>query len=235
MFGQDLRRAGCAQSPLPASRAACTKPALRRTFDLGARDAGVERQVDDRGGEDDVGHRVAERGDDAHREHEQREGHDRVGDAADDAVGPAAEDSRRRRRRAPPSDERRSDRRDTAMPRSSRVATITREKMSRPSWSVPNQCCARRRLQRRRGVAGERIVGHERRPEQRGSDEQQRTARRRRRVTGFSRARSAHGAACRARSRRRRRRGDTARSMLASLIAQPSSRRAGRSRRRACR
>jgi hypothetical protein len=31
---------------------------------------------------------------------------------------------------------------ETAMPRSSRVATTTREKMSRPSASVPNQCAA---------------------------------------------------------------------------------------------
>ena len=31
---------------------------------------------------------------------------------------------------------------DTAMPRSSRAATITRLKMSRPSASVPNQCAA---------------------------------------------------------------------------------------------
>ena len=36
-------------------------------------------------------HGVAERGDDAHRQHEQRKRHDGVGDAADDAVGPAAE------------------------------------------------------------------------------------------------------------------------------------------------
>ena len=35
--------------------------------------------------------RVAERRDDAHRQHEQREGHDGVDDPADDPVGPAAE------------------------------------------------------------------------------------------------------------------------------------------------
>ena len=60
---------------------------------FGAGDAGVEREVHDRGGEDDVLHGVAERGDDAHREHEQRKRHDGVGDAADDAVGPAAEEA----------------------------------------------------------------------------------------------------------------------------------------------
>ena len=60
---------------------------------LGAGDAGIEREVHDRGGEHDVLHGVAERGDDAHRQHEQRERHDGVGDAADDAVGPAAEEA----------------------------------------------------------------------------------------------------------------------------------------------
>ena len=78
-------------SPLPDSRAACTKPALRRTIGLGAGDAGIERKVHDRGRDDDVLHGVAERRDDAHRQHEQRKRHDGVGDAADDAVGPAAE------------------------------------------------------------------------------------------------------------------------------------------------
>ena len=58
---------------------------------LGAGDARIEREIDDRGRQHDVLHRVAERGDDAHGEHEQRERHDGVGDAADDAVGPAAE------------------------------------------------------------------------------------------------------------------------------------------------
>ena len=60
---------------------------------LGARDAGIEREVHDRGRDDDVLHGVAERRDDAHRQHEQRKRHDGVGDAADDAVGPAAEEA----------------------------------------------------------------------------------------------------------------------------------------------
>ena len=89
--------------------------------------------------------RVAERRDDAHGEHEQREGHDGVGDAADDAVGPAAEDSPPRRRRQA-AQQKTSATEATAMERSSRVATRTRLKMSRPSWSVPNQCARRRRL-----------------------------------------------------------------------------------------
>ena len=61
---------------------------------LGAGDAGIEREVDDGGGDHDVDHLVAERRHDAHGQHEQREGHDGVGEAADDAVGPAAEIAR---------------------------------------------------------------------------------------------------------------------------------------------
>src|ERR1044072_5814260 len=52
--------------------------------------ARIKWEVHDRGRDDDVLHRVAERRHDAHREYEQRERHDGVGDAADDAVGPAA-------------------------------------------------------------------------------------------------------------------------------------------------
>jgi len=60
---------------------------------LGTGDPDIKRQVDDGRGDDDVGHGVAERGDDAHGQHEQRKGHDGVGQAADDAVGPAAEEA----------------------------------------------------------------------------------------------------------------------------------------------
>ena len=67
------------------------KAGLAAHVGLGAGDARVEREVDDRGRQHDVLHRVAERGDDAHGEHEQRKRHDGVGDAADDAIGPAAE------------------------------------------------------------------------------------------------------------------------------------------------
>ena len=38
-------------------------------------------------------HRVAERRDDPHREHEQGECHDGIGDTADDTVGPTAEET----------------------------------------------------------------------------------------------------------------------------------------------
>ena len=82
-------------SPLPESRAASHEAGLAPHIRLGSGDPGVEREVDDRRGDDDVGDRIAERGDDAHGEHEQRERHDGVGDAADDAVGPAAEEAGR--------------------------------------------------------------------------------------------------------------------------------------------
>ena len=62
---------------------------------FGAGDTRIEREINDGGGDDDVGDGVAERGDDAHRQHEQRERHDSVGNAGDDAVGPAAEIARR--------------------------------------------------------------------------------------------------------------------------------------------
>jgi hypothetical protein len=63
---------------------------------LRAGDPGIERQVDQRGGVDDVLDRVAERGDDPHGEDEKRERHDRIHDPADDAVEPAAEITRQR-------------------------------------------------------------------------------------------------------------------------------------------
>ncbi len=105
-----------------------------------AGDAGIEREIHDRGRDDDVLHGVAEGCDDAHRQHEQRKGHDGVGDAADDAVGPAAEITGGDTGKAPIRNT--STTEATAIKLSSRVATMTRLKMSRPSWSVPNQCAA---------------------------------------------------------------------------------------------
>ena len=99
---------------------------------LGARHARVERQVDDGGGVDDVLDRVAERRDDAHRQHEQRERHDRIADAADEPVGPAAEVARHRTR-APSRSRTKARPPQPRCMRSSRAATTTREKTSRPS------------------------------------------------------------------------------------------------------
>jgi len=75
---------------------------------------------------------------DTHREHEQRERHDGVGDARDDLVGPAAEEAGRDT--ASPPIRNTSATENTAMMKSSRVAATTRLNTSRPSWSVPNQC-----------------------------------------------------------------------------------------------
>ena len=177
--GQHVHRAGCAHSPLPDSRAASHEAGLAPHVGLGAGDARVEREVDDRGGEHDVAHRVAERRDDAHRQHEQREGHDGVGDAR----RRCGRSSRRRSR--PPAPGEAADQEGpapptaTAMPKSSRVATTTRLKMSRPSWSVPNQCAADGGFSAMRGVAGQRIVGHDRRAEQRRQHDQREQRRRR--------------------------------------------------------
>jgi hypothetical protein len=96
-------------------------------------------EVHDRGGEHDVLHGAAECSDNAHGQHEQREGHDGVGDVADD--------SRSSRRRtggdAASSPMRKTSATDaTAMKKSSRVATTTGLNTSRPSWSVPNQCAS---------------------------------------------------------------------------------------------
>ena len=55
---------------------------------LGAREADVERQVDDGGRDDDVLDAVAEGRDHGHRQHEQRKGHQHVDEAADPAVEP---------------------------------------------------------------------------------------------------------------------------------------------------
>ena len=59
----------------------------------------------------------------------------------------------------------------SAMPRSTRAATTTRLNTSRPSWSVPKRWRGRGWLQRRRRVGGERIVGHDPRPEHRQHQE----------------------------------------------------------------
>ncbi len=73
----------------------------------------------------------------------------------------------------------------TAMPMSSRVATMTRERMSRPSWSVPNQWAALGACSAAHGVAGERVVGRQAGPT---SAQQQQAANSAKaaRVTGFS-------------------------------------------------
>jgi hypothetical protein len=92
MFGQDLAEQD-AHLAVAGEPRRLHEAGLAAHIGLGAGDARVEREVHDRGRQDDVLHGVAERGDDAHGQHEQREGHDGVGDAADDAVGPAAEKS----------------------------------------------------------------------------------------------------------------------------------------------
>ena len=137
----------------------------------GAGNARVEREVHDRGGEHDVLHGVAERGDDAHRQHEQREGHDGVGDAADDAIGPAAEiaggDAGE-----PAHQKHQHDRGD-------RDEEIELGGDDHPAEHVATYLIGsepvgrRRRLERHRRVAGVGIVGNDERAERRGDHDQQ--------------------------------------------------------------
>ena len=77
--------------PLPPSRAASANPESRRELISARAEADVEGQIDHRRRQHDVGDVVAERRDNAHRQHEEREGHDGVDQAADDAVRPPAE------------------------------------------------------------------------------------------------------------------------------------------------
>jgi len=69
------------------------EPGVPAHVGFGARDADIKREVHDCRRQHDVLHRIAERGDDAHRENEQRKRHDGIGDTADDTVRPAAEES----------------------------------------------------------------------------------------------------------------------------------------------
>ena len=125
--------------------------------DLGPREADVERQVDDRGGDDDVFDAIAQRGDHRHREHEQRECHEHVDEAPDRAVEPAtdiaAEAADHRADNEGQADG--GERNGEIQAGGDDDAAST----SRPSWSVPAQCAADGALQRVRDVGGDGIVG----------------------------------------------------------------------------
>jgi hypothetical protein len=138
---------------------------------LGAGNARVEREVHDRGGEHDVLHGVAERGDDAHGQHEQREGHDGVGDAADNAIGPAAEktggDTGKPAHQKDERDRRNGD--EEIKPR--RHHDAAEDVAAELVGAEPVH--QRRTLERGHGIAGERIVGDEIGTDQRGQHDQQ--------------------------------------------------------------
>ena len=138
---------------------------MAAAVDLGPHQAGVERQVHDHRGDDDARHRVAEPGGDADGEHEEREGHDRVEEAADDAVGPAAGPAGDRAERGA-EDERRGD-------GDERDAEIDAGGDDDPAEHVAAELVGaeemggRRRLQGGGRVGGERVVGNDPRPEHR--------------------------------------------------------------------
>jgi hypothetical protein len=136
---------------------------------LGAGDAGIEREVDDGGGDHDVDHLVAQRRHDAHGEHEQGEGHDGVGEAADDAVGPAAEIARGHARQCAQhegQDDRGEGDREIEPGRHQHAAEDVAAELVR---AEPVR--GRRRLQRHRGVALQRAVGRQRRAQDRRQQE----------------------------------------------------------------
>src|SRR6266850_4806266 len=76
---QDLRQQD-AELAVAGEPCSLHEAGLAPHIGFGAGDARIEREVHDRGRDDDVLHRVAERRHDAHREHEQRERHDGIGD-----------------------------------------------------------------------------------------------------------------------------------------------------------
>src|SRR6266851_4254 len=130
---------------------------------LGTSDSGIDRQVDDSGGVDDVGDGVAERRDNAHRQHEERKGHDGVDRTPDEAVGPAAEiaggsageraDGKSKDDRCAGDSEIEPGRYDDA-----------RENVAAELIGA-EPVAGGRRLQRARGGARQRIVGRQRRAE----------------------------------------------------------------------
>ena len=130
-----------------------------------ARNANVKRQIDDGGGVNDVGNRIAERGDDTHRQHEQRERHDGVSHPADDAVPPAAKKARRQpQRHAEDEGQRHRRNRDTEVqPRGNDDA---RQNIT-PHRIGTEPVRHRGRLQRARGVGDQRIIRRNPRPHQR--------------------------------------------------------------------
>ena len=153
-------------SPLPRQPRRLDEARVAPHVDLGARDAGIERQVDDRGGDDDVDHLLPSAATMPIASTNSGKAMMVSASAADDAVGPAAEIAGGHARAARPA-RRTAITAAKAMPRSSRVATMTRLKMSRPSWSVPNQCAADGGFSAMAASLVQRIVGRDRRPEDR--------------------------------------------------------------------
>ncbi len=140
---------------------------------FGARDPHIERKIDDRGRDDDVGHRIAQGGHDTHRQHEQRKRHDGVGDASDDAVGPPAEEAGGDPGEAAHHQHQRHRSDGDHKIEACRHQHTAEDVAAQQIGTEP--MVQRRRLQGRRGVAGERIVWRNVRADQgakRDDDEQ---------------------------------------------------------------
>ena len=158
-------------SLLPESRAASTKPGFAPHVGFGAGDARIEREIHDRRREHDVLHRVAQRGDDAHGEDEQRKCHDGVGEPPDDTVGPAAEEAGGDAGE-PAHQEHQHDRGDRDNEVEPGRDHDTAENVAAELIGAEPMLRGRR-LERRHRVARERIVGNERGPEQGREHDQQ--------------------------------------------------------------
>ena len=137
---------------------------------FGTGDARIKRKIHDRSGEDDVLHRIAESGDNTHGQHEQRESHDGVGDAADDAIGPATEESGGDAGQST-HQEYQCDRRDGDEEIEPRRDDDAAEYVTAELVGAEPMMRARR-LERLGGVAGERIVRHDRGAENSGEHNQ---------------------------------------------------------------
>jgi hypothetical protein len=140
---------------------------------LGTGDAHIKRKIDDRSRDHDIGHGVAERGDDSHREDEQRKRHDGVGQPTDDPVRPAAvEAGGDAGEPAAGKDQR--DRTDRNRHVETRGDDDAGEDIATQLIGA-EPVTHRRRLQRSRGIARQRIVRNDRRTDDRGdhqNDEQ---------------------------------------------------------------
>ena len=152
------------------------KPGVAPDICLGARQPGVDRQVDDRRRVDDVGDAVAERRDDPHCQHEQRKCHDRIDGPADDAVEPAAVVTGRQSEHAADSESERNRHAGDAEIEPGRNNETAQDVAPELVGAEPVD--GRRALQCVCGIARQRIIGRDPRTERRHCQKQKEHAER---------------------------------------------------------
>jgi hypothetical protein len=143
--------------------------------DLGAREADVERKIDDRGRDHDVLDPVTQGGNHRHRQHEQRKGHHHIDEAADAAIelapGIAAE-------RADDGADHEGD-----ADRGNRNGKIEARSDDEAAEHIASELVGAgemrraRRQKRLRDIGDHGIIGHDPRPEDRNQDEQRNAGR----------------------------------------------------------